>query len=473
MHTTQNQLRDLYHGPGHFAQIVLRQIQGNMRNYLRMPLLKLTGPLLLSMLLVKTVSAQQVQPLSLRAAIDTVLAQNMDLLIAQSDQTIALSRAKEANAVFLPQVQLSFTALSSNNPLNAFGSKLQQQRVTAADFNPALLNSPGSVPDFNTRLELLQPIVNYDQWYQRKAATAQTELQEQKIKRLREYLSYETTRAYLQLQLADEAVIVLEETLQSAQALARFTSDRFEQGLLQKSDLLQAQVWIRTVESNLAEAKSNVSNASDYLSMLMGQPTGTRYATVDSVSNSYTLTELQVPRHRADFAAMDKAIQGTDWMIRSQKAAWLPRLNGFASYQLNDQRLLGFNARSYLAGLQLSWSVFSGNNIRNKINTRLEERRKLSLQLNQLQSQSQLELNKTVRTLADAGFRVDQQKASVLQAAEALRIIQDRYEQGLVNSTEVLLSQSQLSQQKLALAQANFLQKATASYYQFLITTSN
>ena len=170
---------------------------------------------------------------------------------------------------------------------------------------------------------------------------------------------------------------------------------------------------------------------------------------------------------------MDKAIQGTDWMIRSQKAAWLPRLNGFASYQLNDQRLLGFNARSYLAGLQLSWSVFSGNNIRNKINTRLEERRKLSLQLNQLQSQSQLELNKTVRTLADAGFRVDQQKASVLQAAEALRIIQDRYEQGLVNSTEVLLSQSQLSQQKLALAQANFLQKATASYYQFLITTSN
>lgn len=436
-------------------------------------MLKITGRLLLPMIPLLPVAAQQAEPLSLRTAIDSVLASNWDLQIAQSDQAVGLSKVKETNAVFLPQVQLSFTAISSNNPLNAFGSKLQQQRVTAADFNPALLNSPGSVPDFNTRLELLQPIVNYDQWYQRKAAAVQTELQEQKIKRLREYLSYETTRAYLQLQLADEAVIVLEETLQSARALARFTSDRLEQGLLQKSDLLQAQVWIRTVESNLAEAKSNVSNASDYLSMLMGQEAGTRYSAIDSVSANDELTQLKVPRNRADFAAMDKAIKATDWMIRSQKAAWLPRLNGFASYQLNDQRLLGFNARSYLAGVQLSWSVFNGNSVRNKINTQLEERRKLSLQLDQQQSQSQLELNKTIRTLADAGFRVDQQKASVLQAAEALRILQDRYEQGLVNSTEVLLSQSQLSQQKLALAQANFLQKATASYYQFLIATSN
>ncbi len=53
-------------------------------------------------------------------------------------------------------------------------------------------------------------------------------------------------------------------------------------------------------------------------------------------------------------------------------------------------------------------------------------------------------------------------------AAEALRILQDRYEQGLVNSTDVLQSQTQLSQQKLAKAQAVFAYNSTLAYIQFL-----
>jgi outer membrane protein TolC len=61
----------------------------------------------------------------------------------------------------------------------------------------------------------------------------------------------------------------------------------------------------------------------------------------------------------------------------------------------------------------------------------------------------------------------------VEQAGEALRILQNRYEQGLVNTTDVLVAQMQLSQQKLLLAQAQFTANVTIANLQFLTTGTN
>lgn len=55
---------------------------------------------------------------------------------------------KQTEAIHLPQVSLSYTALVTDNPLNAFGVKLQKQsKITANDFNSALLNNPAAASD--------------------------------------------------------------------------------------------------------------------------------------------------------------------------------------------------------------------------------------------------------------------------------------------------------------------------------------
>ena len=74
---------------------------------------------------------------------------------------------------------------------------------------------------------------------------------------------------------------------------------------------------------------------------------------------------------------------------------------------------------------------FKGNSTKNKIATQTLERNKLAEQLHAERSQNELELNKARRTLADAQYNITQQKAAVAQALEALRILQNRYEQGL------------------------------------------
>ncbi len=412
--------------------------------------------------------------LALSEAITATLNNNKTIQLAKLDENIAASNYKQTEAVYLPQVGFSYTAMSTNNPLNAFGFKLQQQSITQNDFNPDLLNHPSGTPDFTTKLEVQQPIINMDMLYMRKGAAKQTELYQYKTQRTKEYLTFEVQKAYLQLQLAYAAVKVLEDALQTTKSVYTSANNHFQQGLIQRSDVLNAQVQVSTVETNLAKAKSNIRNASDYISLLMGQTTGVIYRVAETVETEKLIadTTTKIAATRSDFMAMQKAIEASDLMIKANKMSYLPKLNAFGNYQLNDSRMLGFAANSYLAGVQVSWDIFKGNKTKNTIVTQTLERNKLSEQLAQQKDQGQLELNKANRDLKDAQVEIAQQKSAIEQASEALRILQNRYQQGLVNTTDVLMAATQVSQQKFALAQAVFNSNVSKAYLELLTSST-
>jgi outer membrane protein TolC len=417
------------------------------------------------------VSAQDnTKDLSLEEAVTATLKNNKVVQLANMDERIAASDYKQTEAIYLPQIGFSYTAMTTNNPLNAFGFKLQQKSIVQYDFDPALLNNPKAASDFSTKLEVQQPLINMDLVYKRKAAAKQTELYQYKTQRTKEYVTFEAQKAYLQLQLAYDAVKVLQEALQTSKTVYTFTDNRFKQGLIQKSDVLNAQVHVTAVETNLAKANSNIRNTSDYLSLLMGQPDGVIYKVDNTLPPSLPLDDTVkiIGANRSDFLAMQKALEASDLMIIASKKSYLPKLNAFGSYQFNDNSISGFGANAYLAGIQLSWNIFKGNSIKNTIATQKLERNKLAEQLTQQKEQSQLELNKAYRDLADAQFDIRQQKMAIGQAKESLQILQNRYREGLVNTTDVLMATTQLSQQQFALAQAVFTANVTKAYLQLL-----
>lgn len=397
---------------------------------------------------------------------------NKNIQLAKMDEQIAASNYKQTEAMFLPQVGLSYSAFTSNNPLNAFGFKLQQKSISQADFNPALLNNPSATPDFMTQLNVQQPIVNMDMLYMRKSALMQTEVYQYKTQRTKENIIYQSQLAYLQLQMAYDMQKVFQESLETAKAIYKFTNDRYVQGLLQKSDLLNVEVQIKTIETNLADIKSNIKNASDYISLLMNKPTGVVYSVeaTTSIDNKFLADTLS--SNRSDFKAIEKGIESYDLAIKSSKMSYLPKLNAFANYQLHDKTMLGFGAGAYMAGIQLSWDIFKGNSTKNKIATQTLERNKMAEELNNQKEESRVELNKTYRQFTDASYKIQQQQASINQANEALQILQNRYQQGLVNTTDVLLAQTQLSQQKLAYSQAVFSKNVSLAYLQFLTSVN-
>jgi outer membrane protein TolC len=153
--------------------------------------------------------------------------------------------------------------------------------------------------------------------------------------------------------------------------------------------------------------------------------------------------------------------------------AYVPTLNAFGEYLFNDAEAFGFGSDSYLIGAQLSWKIFNGTATKNKVDAQRSERDKAVRELQYQKEQAQLELSKTQRQQQDARLTVNQQALAVQQAEEALRLIQNRYEQGLVTTTDLLQAQTMVSQQKLIWAQAVFQLNTTQAYLRFLTTTSN
>ena len=248
--------------------------------------------------------------LTLQEAITASVSNNNAIKLSGLEEQVAKAKFRQTDAMLLPQVNFSYSAFTTNNPLNAFGFKLQQSSITAAEFNPKLLNNPSATSDFSAKFELQQPLLNVDIIYQRKAAAEQIEMYQLLSERTKEYLRFETEKAYLQLQMAYDENKVLDEALATANAVYKTSNDYYNQGLIQKSDLLNAELHVMNIETQVKSAQSSIQDASDMLSILTGRSIGTVY-TIDpiSINNLVNADSAGLPNERPDLKALQKGME--------------------------------------------------------------------------------------------------------------------------------------------------------------------
>ncbi len=228
--------------------------------------------------------AQESRYIYVDDAVKAAVESNSNVKMSELDRKVANANYRQTDAVFLPQVDLGYTALSTNNPLNAFGFLLQQGSVTAMDFDPAKLNNPGAAQNYGAKVEAKLPLLNLDMIYARKGAKAQEEVYKYKAQRTKEYIEFEVRKAYTQLQMSHQAKAVLQKSLADVKQIHQSVTNFYNLGLVQKSDVLNAQVQINTIESALAKAESNIHNASDGLRLLMGLESNAEVYLTDSLS---------------------------------------------------------------------------------------------------------------------------------------------------------------------------------------------
>lgn len=417
------------------------------------------------------VNAQQEKIIFFKEVLNKVEKNNHTIKISKQDYNVAKADYNQSNAVFLPNITVSHTGITTTNPLMAFGSKLNQEILTQMDFDPSLLNNPREVKNFATKIEIQQPIFNADGIFMRKAAKAKMSAVELQSVRTADYIKLEVTKAYMQLQLAYKAVEVLEKAKEAALENKKIANNNFKQGYMQKADILSVEVHVTEVENQLLTTKSNVKNASDYLKFLMGEENND--VTLKPSENLEALINLniynkQLSNSRADIEAMGKSTEAYTNMHKANKMSYLPRLNAFGSYELYDDKLFGTNAKGYLVGAQLSWNVFEGFKRIGKTQKSKAQLDKAEINLSQYKSKSQLEFNNAKRKLKDAENKLKLTNLAVEQSNEALRIRTNRFKQGLEKTSDLLISETKYSQKQLEYLQTVFNYNFTKAYVEFL-----
>ncbi|CAM1350992.1 TolC family protein [Tenacibaculum crassostreae] len=417
-----------------------------------------------------TTFAQAQTKISKEEVLKRVEEQNISLKISEQNYLQARADYKQTNAVFLPNITASHTGIVTTNPIMAFGSKLNQEILTQADFNPDLLNNPKQTKNFATKIEVQQPLVNLDGIYQRKAAKTKLEATNLQTQRTQEYLLLEVEKAYMQLQLTHKGVSVLEKALKAAEANQQMAKNSFQQGYLQRVDVLAIEVRVTEVKNQLQTAKSTVQNASNYLSFLMNKDQNTIYEPSDSLQVHLTnqLANITISENRSDIKAMELASEAYKKMHKADKMDFLPRLNAFGSYELYDDKIFNADASGYVVGAQLTWDIFKGSKRYGKAQKSKAQYEKSRLEYEQYKSKSQLELNNTKRLLTDAEEQLKLTELALQQSEEALRIRKNRFKEGLEKTADLLLAETQYAQKQLEYYQTVYQYNYTKAYLDFL-----
>ncbi len=399
------------------------------------------------------------------------LNENLQVKLSKSEADLAQTELLATRAMYLPNVTASYTFTNTNNPLMAFGSKLNQERITAMDFDPGKLNDPKSISNFGTKVEVQQPIINMDAVYQKKAGEVKADVLNIKTERTKEYIQFELKKAYMMLQLAYKMVETLENAKTTTLANKKVMDNYYKNGLIQKSEVLYMDVRVSEIESQIQTAKSNVRNASDYLYFLLNEDSqGKVLQPTEALEYQGSLNseEIKLNTNRKDLQAYNKSLEAYDWLIKSSKSRFLPRLNAFGSWEMYDNKIAQFDANGYLVGLQLSWNVFDGLKSKSEQEKYKSELTKAQTEIQQYTKQSELELSKASRSVEDADSRITFTQKAWEQSKEAYRIRKNRYDQGLEKSADLLSAETLMSQKELEYQQAIFEHNTALAYLEFL-----
>lgn len=396
---------------------------------------------------------------------------NLQVKMAGNEADLAQSELLMTRAMYLPDITASYTFINTNNPLMAFGSRLNQERITISDFNPDNLNSPKSISDFGTKVEFRQPIINMDAVYQKKAGQVKLDVLNIKTQRTKEYIRFEVKKAYMMLQLAYKMLETLEKAKETTLANKKVVDNYYKNGLIQKSEVLYMDVRISEIDSQIQLAESNIRNASDNLYFLFNEKSeGKVLKPTENLEYHAMILEenTSLNLNRKDLEAYNKSLESYNLMIKSSKAKLLPHLNAFGSWEMYDNKIAQFDANGYVVGLQLSWNIFDGLKSKSEQEKYKSELSKAKTEIEQYTLQNQLELNQATRAVQDADSKVMFAKQALEHSEEAYRIRKNRYDQGLEKSADLLSAETLMSQKDLEYQQAVFEYDTAAEFLEFL-----
>lgn len=367
---------------------------------------------------------------------------------------IAAAREEEARAGRLPHVQGDATFMRTNNPVYVFGSLMEQNRFTADRFQVDKLNDP--LPENNFRMTINAQYPIFD-GFQTEVRTAQARLGVEETAPRRELaeqsLRLLLVRAYFGSLVAAERVLVAKEAVKTAEADAKKVADLAEVGLLVKSDLLAVQVQLADFRQQeiAAEAEEEIARAG--LNSLLGLPEEARPILVGSLADkSFAVAESPevvgaALNSRPELALGDLSVRQAGEGVRGAGNQFLPRADLFGTYGMSDDTLW-VNSTDWTVGIKVSVPIFDGGRsarigqaVASEVAAREGKRAE--------EDRIRVEAVAAHRRYRAAREKLAVAAGAVAQAAEAHRIVQDRYQVGLTTVTEVLRSENALLMARL------------------------
>ncbi len=396
----------------------------------------------------------QAGDLSLQEAVDTALAHNPLLAAEQFNETAGKEKVGQARSAFLPDIRLSEQASRTVNPMWAFGTRLNQQAITAQDFDPDRLNDPDALNNYATVLSFNWML--YDSGQARHSLEqARLNLESARLltKKKQQAVITDTVSAYLQVLLTLEKEQVLKQMQETAASHLKLVQSRYDGGFVAKSDLLRAQVRM----ADLTQQATQVANSREMVLCALNTAMGTgRYiphrlttpmAQGDKLSGSIEEWVKTAGDNRPELEQSRLFVRIAEQELDKAKALRHPSFGVSGSYEINTEDF-DQTGSNYTIGAQVSLPLYTGGRIPSKIREALALSDRAKSLLKATRQQVCAEARAAFLTALSAWERIHVARSAIGQSEESLRIVRNRYEGGLFTITDLLDTQVLVQQSR-------------------------
>jgi outer membrane protein len=367
---------------------------------------------------------------------------NADLAAARADYQARREVVPQARAGLLPN-------LSAGADMSDTRSEID---------SPAFTRSRSGVV---YQASLSQPLFRADRWFQLQAAEAVNEQAALELSATEQDLILQSAETYF-------AVLRAQDNLASTKAEeAAFkrqldqANERFDVGLSDKTDVLEAQAGFDTARANRIIAQRQVEDAFQALITL----TNRDYQSIEGIQHSLPILAPTPNDAKAwvdtaaeqnlNLQASNYAVDAAEETLRQRKAGHAPTLDAVASYQKGDNDSLGFSntgipprfsgdAEQRTIGLQLNIPLYSGGLTSSQVREayqRLSQTEQQRESLRRQVVQNTRNLHRAVNTDVET---VQARKQSIISNQSALEATEIGYQVGTRNIVDVLDAQRQL-----------------------------
>lgn len=384
-------------------------------------------------------------------AVARALANNPSLKAAAYARDAAANEALGARGRLLPELIAEERFVRTNIPAEAFGLKMNQEGLQAADFaDVARFNNPSPIDGFITTVGLTQPIFAPKAWVGYRMAGRESEAGGFDLIRAGEETVYRVVTAYLDVLTARELLAAAKKGLDEAGEHHRIAEVSEKAGTGLASDVLRAKVSLAQAEAAVASAENRLALARSGLALAMGEPGG---ASVDAVSTlppfpaDMTLEDriARAAAQRADIRALSLRAENAAGAVDLERSGYLPTVGLGGAYQLDSGGgILSPDNRTWKIGVSLSWTLFDGLRREAAVAKAKAGRAGARELLRAARDAAAFEVTQARLAADDAARRAAIARQAVAAAEEAARLIRARYENQLARMVDLLDAQAAL-----------------------------
>jgi outer membrane protein TolC len=406
--------------------------------------------------------------LDLKDAIDLAITKSNEAELANTKVTTKNLELQSVKNNQYPDLKISGQYMRLTNAsvdLKTNSNSTSGNSSTAPKVNQLILGQANVNLPLFSGFKLQNSIKASDYLYQaEKAKSIQT----------KEDIAMKVVEYYANLYRAQKAVILITENLKSAEQRVKDFEALEQNGIIARNDLLKAQLQQSKVQLSLDEAYKNVSVLNYYLITLLKLPEDYKiYIDEHQFDNNQPINVIKNEedglKNRKDLEAIHYLQKASESNIKISKSAYYPSIALVGGYTALDLQNVVTVKNAVNVGLGISYNLSSilknGKDVKIAKNKALETQQSETILSENIKVQVQQSIENY--NLALKQNLVYEQAIS--QATENYRIVKDKYDNGLSNTTDLLDADVEQLNTKInyAYSRANIMLK----YYEMLSAT--